>query len=224
MSPLIEEMVEAWVAQSDSSGSQPGPELVHSDEGESTGSSDGALVQSQEIGELLDRLRGIEGAVAPNDQTLSILVRRMPLAAALVDSEGRLVFANDAYWSLTGKKKSEVLRRTLENVWPAGVAEMAAKYDHVARERHVPVLALERIPVGKVSLDLLTIRFALSAPEEPEDYVAFLGLDLDSMHSATQVLVDALVRALPNAPKEILQFTPRRPGFLKKVTATDEDE
>ena len=224
MSPLIEEMVEAWVAKAEASSSPLRPELVHSSAGESNTSSDGVLDQSPETGELSDRPRGREGTIAPSDRILSSLVRRMPIAAALVDSKGGLFFTNKAYWSLTGKTKAEVPMPTLENVWPAGVAKMATRFDGVARERYVPMLALERIPIDEGSLELLTIRFALRDTEGEEEYVVFLGLDLSSMRKATKVLIDALKRALPNAPREVFQFTPGRPGFLRRVTTDHEDE
>lgn len=153
----------------------------------------------------------MEAALKESEHRFATFMDNSPAMAWMKDEEGRYVYFNKTYETVTGIQTTHRLGRTDDELWPPETAEQFKKNDREVLSGGQPVQVIEETvePDGKR-------RYAFNSKfiftdADGKKYVAGIGVDITDAKRAEERLSQALQRLdahMNNSPLAVIEFDP----------------
>ena len=115
----------------------------------------------------------------------------VPAIATWKDLQGRMIWANQEYERVIGRKRDEVVGHLPTDNWSGDVGTAILGHDALVRESGIPHLTVDELPVGDKTLQRLNIRFPVFSADSRLLNTASLGIDLRIARAGSTLLNNA---------------------------------
>ncbi|MGC8763753.1 MAG: PAS domain S-box protein [Acidobacteriota bacterium] len=129
-----------------------------------------------------------EAALKRSEARLKAFMDQVPGVVFIRDAEGRYLYVNEAWERLTGRKASEVVGRTLEEIFTPEEAAALREEDRKTLEGEVLVWEEEPQAVGGTTRFFACTKFPLPSVEGEKPLVAGISIDVTERHQVRQAL------------------------------------
>jgi len=142
------------------------------------------------ISDVTDRKRAEEALRASEARFLSFM-SHIPAAAYMVDASDRYLYINKAYEAAFGMKESEVVGKTLDEIWPAATAAAYKKSDQQVLASREGIELVETISQKGGSREFLTFKFPVPDARGTSKVLGAVSVDITEQRRVERALRQA---------------------------------
>jgi PAS domain-containing protein len=125
-----------------------------------------------------------------DDTLLTAFFQALPAIATWKDLRGRMLWANPAYVSVTGKKRDDVVGRLPTENWPGPGGNAILDHDAQVRRIQLPILTIDKYRLAESEITRANVRFPLFDESHELEKTASLGLDPSWIERAKEFVRD----------------------------------
>lgn len=177
-----------WYAQSTSRLLRQAQEQVAAIQGQAITKIEELQASYTQILREIEERRLAEDKLKESEARFAAFMRHLPGTAAMRDTQGRYLFANETWEKVFGRRQDDWWGKTQAEVWPSDLALPFLELDGEVIERRQPLENIETLERDGQTHFWLINRFPILNPDDQAVMVGAIGIDITARRQAEEAL------------------------------------